>query len=494
MNKSVFFWIVLVFLLSIATKILFFNEFGTDDGDQADISLNILQGKLALNFQGNYLDCNRYFFVHPPLYHVFLAIVYKFIGATYLTSKFVSVFFALLLAVFVAIYCYRYLGILIGVFITALVLFDPLLFSFTYINRGDITATFFFTLAALSFIEAGKNNSLKFMALSGLFSGVAMVSSYNCNWLLIAFSGYALYSVLASGIRKNYKQIAVYLASLLIITLPWYGWVLLSNVRRQLFFSQLIGLTSSADGYSLAQIIRKLLNPLADLYLTFFRHHSFFAVITLMVLSYFLFNLKKYIYPFLLLVASIVMMFFNQRAAHYYIIIMPTCYILFGYMLKDLLSNKKLKLSLKRFLCIFFVFIICTELVNVLFLVFKKSDIKLDSRYFSYVIKQNTQDGSRIATDPVFVLAEHENRHIVQAGLLIWKWFRKPYKNYDEVISKVVDADYVVLTQRQKKWGELPIDQSLEFQKYLKERCTLLNVVEDKFHEPIWIYKSNHKI
>lgn len=494
MKKSVFFYIVLIFLALIATKVLFFNEFGTDDGDQADIALNILQGKLALNFQGNYLDCNKYFFVHPPLYHLFLAIVYKIFGATYLTSKFVSVFFALLLAVFMAVYCYRYLGILVGSFIIWLVLFDPLLFSFTYFNRGDITATFFFTLAALLFMQAEKNNSLKFMAFSGLFSGVALVSSYNCNWLLIAFSGYALYAVFSSGIRKNYKKIAAYLAPLLIITVPWYGWILLSNARRQLFFSQLIGLTSSVDGYSLPQIIRKLLNPLADFYLTLFRQHSPYAIITLLVLIYSLFNLKKYIYPFLLLAASMLMMFFNQRAAHYYLIIMPTCYILFGYILKDFLTNESLKISYRKFIYASLIVVICAGLVNVLFLTFKKSDIKLDAQYFSCVIKQNTQDGSRIATDPVFVLAEHGNRQIVQAGLLIWKGFRKPYKDYDEVVSKVVDADYVVLTQRQKKWGELPIEQSVEFQKYLKERCALLNVVNDNFHEPIWIYKSNHKI
>ncbi len=463
MKKSVFFCIVLIFLALIATKVLFFNEFGTDDGDQADIALNILQGKLALNFQGNYLDCNKYFFVHPPLYHSFLAINYKIFGATYLTSKFVSVFFALLLAGFVATYCYRYLGILIGLIIASLVLFDPLLFSFTYINRGDIAAAFFFTLAALLFIEAEKRNSLKLTVFSGLFSGVALVSSYNCNWLLIAFSGYALYSVFSSGIRKNYKKITAYLASVLIITLPWYGWILLGNVRRQLFFSQLIGLTSSVDGYSLPQIIRKLLNPLADFYLTLFRQHSAYAIITLLVLVYFLFNLRKHIYPFLLLAASIVMMFFNQRAPHYFIIIMPVCYILFGYALKDFLEENKLKLWQKKFIYISLVFIICTGLVSVLFLVFKKSDIKLDSQYFSQVIEKNTLDSSRIATDPVFVLANHGNRQIVQAGLLIWKWFRKPYKNYDEVVSKAVNADYVVLTQRQKNGANCPLTKVLSF-------------------------------
>lgn len=492
-QKFVLLCIVLTFTILLFTKVLFFNEFGTDDGDQADISLNILKGKFILNFQGNYLDCRRYFLFHPPLYFVLLSIVFKILGVTYLTSKLVSVFLAVLLAALVSIYCYKNIGASIGLIIASLILFDPLLFSFTYINRIDITATFFFTLAALLFIEAEKKNSLKFIVLSGIFSGAAMLSSYNCNWLFIAFFGYALYLIFTTGIKKNYKKIVSYSASSFIVMAPWYGWVLLDKVRRPLLFTQIIGQTASINGYSLPQIIRKLLSPLADLYLVLFRHYSPFTIITLLVLIYFLSNLKKYLYPFLLLVTSIAMMFFNQRAAHYYIIIMPTCYILFGYVLKDFLAERHLKLSLRRLIYVSLVLTIFIGISNVSRLIFKESDLKLDSQYFSYIIKQYTEDGSRIATDPVFVLSDHGNRDIVQAGLLIWKWFRKPYKNYDEMIFKVVDADYIILTERQKRWGELPIDQSIEFQKYLKEGCTLLNVVDDKIHGPIWIYKSNHK-
>ncbi|MBL7196529.1 MAG: glycosyltransferase family 39 protein [Candidatus Omnitrophica bacterium] len=491
--KSVFLGIFLIFAALLISKISFFNEFGADDGCFTNIALNLLKGNLSLTFYGNFLENSKYYFNYPPLHSLFTAAVFKILGATYLTSKIVPVFFSLLLAIVVCVYVRRKMGPALGAIIAALIIFDPLLFSCTYNNRPDITAAFFFTLAALNFIEADKNNSLRLIFLSGVFSGLAMLSSYNCNWLFLAFSGYALFLIFSGGLKNNLKKIIIYLLSLFIIIGPWFWWIMTNQARRSIFFMQLIGSTSSIEGYSMSQLVRKFLNPLADLYLALFRQHSPYPIIAFLVFLYFLLNLRKFLYPFLLLLFSLVMMFFNLRAAHYFVIVLPICYICFGYIVKDSLNKAWLTPSFKKFIFLFLVLIIFFSLLKDISLTFKKSDLKLDSAYYSRIIKEYTEDGSRIATDPVFILSEYGNRKIINVGLLIWDFIRKNYKSYDEIALKVVDADYIILTEREKKWGELPVEQSLEFQNYLKERCVLLEIVDDKIHGPIWIYRSNHR-
>lgn len=491
--RLIFFIIFIIFFILLFIKIMFFNIFDSDDGFFADVSLNILKRKLAVNFYGNFLEHTKYALSYPPLHALFTAIAFKIFGVSYLSSKFVSILFALLLAIIVSIYSYRKLNIPLGLIVTALVLFDPLLFGFTYNNRPEMIATFFFTMAALIFTEALKRDSLKLIFISGLFSGLAMFSSYNCNWLFIAFTGYMLYQIFCEGFKDTFNKIVTYLFAAFIVIGPWFLWILLNPGRRSIFFLQIIGSTASIDGYSLTQVSRRLFNPLADLYLAVFRYHSPYPIIACLIFFYFLFNFKKKIYPFLLLISSLIMMFFNFRAAHYFIISLPIFYIYFGYLIEDLLYKKKFKWPILKSVYILLILVIFTGLFDDLCLVFKKPDLKLDSQYYSRLLKEYTKDNTRIATDPVFVLSEHGNRKIINIGLLIWEVIRKSYKNYDEVVSKIVDADYIILTERKKKWGEAPLNQSIEFQKYLKERCTLLEIVDDKVRGPIWIYKSNHR-
>ncbi len=490
---AIFLLVSLMFFTLVSVKVLFFNEFGCDDGDVAAISLNILQGKIANTFQGNFLQCHRYVFFYPPLHVFLLAVVFKIFGATYLTSKMVSIFFAFLLAALVCLYCYKRFSASIGLLISALVLSDHLLFGFTYINRAEMVATFFFTLAVLFFIESDRKKSWKLMSLSGVSSGAAFLSSYNCNWLFIAFFGYVAYLAYLRDIQKNLKNIIAYLISVFVVMGPWYMWIFSNAERRSLLLIQIIGQSSSVEGYALMQFIRKMLNPLADLYLALFRHYSPYSIITCIVLLYFLLNIKKYFYPFLLVLSSILMMFFNRRSDHYFVIILPICYIFFGFFLEELLVKKDSRRSVILAVYIFLVFAIGVGMFNNVRLTFKKSDLKLDSKYYGDLLRRYTEEGSCIATDPVFVLSDYGNRKLVQAALLIWEGFRKSYKTYEEVIFKVADADYIVLTERQKRWGELPVEQSVEFQKYLKERCALLHIIDDKVHGPIWIYKSNHR-
>lgn len=486
----VFLCIVLAFFTLVAVKVLFFNEFDCDDGDGADIALNILKGRLVNTFQGNFLGSQSCFLFYPPLSHFFVAVVFKIFGATYLTSKLASIFFALLLAILTCTYCYRRFRPPLGPLISALILFDHLFFSFTYLTRAEMAASFFFSLAVLIFIEADAKRSWKLMLVSGASSGAAMLASYNCNWLFTAFFGYVLYlALIRKDIKSRFKSISAYMVSAFAVMGPWYAWVFMSAQRRSLIFAQVIGQSSSVEGYALAQLVRKLLNPLADLYLATFRYYSPFSIIVFFVLIYFLLNWRKYFYPLILTAASVLMMFFNHRAAHYFVIIMPACYIFFGFLLEDISAGKNFKPAAVKALYAFIIIALATGIFNDLRLTFKRSAIKLDSIYYGDLLKKYTKENSCIATDPVFVLSDYGNRRLVQAALLIWDGFRKSYKDYDEVADKVASADYVVLTERQKRWGEEPVSQSVDFQKYLKERCALEEVIDDGIHGRIWIYR-----
>ena len=484
------FLVIAVSCSLLLIKTFFFNEFGSDDANMASLSLSILKGNIAIPFLGNFLESSQYFFASPPLHSALTAIVFKLLGVSYLTSKFVSIFFTLIGLIFIAVYCYRTIGFLPALAVTGLTAFDYILFCSAGWNRPDTISVFFATLAAMLLIESEKRGSLRLLFFSGIFSGITILSSYRSIWLFMAFFGYCVYLFVSNGFKDTFKKALVYLLPAAVITIPWFSWIMTDNLRRSIFLMQVSGCTASANGYSIAQIMRSILNPAADLYLAAFRDHSPFPVIVLLLYIYFLRDIKRNIYQFLLLTASLIMLIFNLRGAYNLIAIIPFCYIQFGYTLKSLSGRMKSRLLEKViYACIGIA--VLAGLVYDIRLAFRRPDITLDSKYCGSLLDKYTEDGSRIATDPVFVFADCGDRKTMDIGLLIWDHFRKKYNDYSEMTEKVVDADYIILSERMKKWGELPISQSADFQKYLKEKCTLVKEVDDGFHGPFWIYEAH---
>jgi 4-amino-4-deoxy-L-arabinose transferase-like glycosyltransferase len=473
---------------------LFFNNFGQDDAIFADLSRGMLSGKIAVPFFGNFLWFSQCYMGYPPAYPVLGAIIFKFFGASYLTSKIISLIFATLTALFVSIYSYRILGFLPSLIVTSLTVFDSLLFSYASLNRPDVMVAFFVTIAALLVIDAEKKESPHLLFIAGLFSGIAFMTSYRSMLLFLAFFCYCAYSIYLKRLKYGLglKKIVIYFLPACIISLPWFGWIMMDGTRRIIFLTQVLGVTGNIGHYTITQTLRSLLNPLADLYLFTFRSYSPFAIIFLITCIYMLLNFKKYAYPFFVLAASLVNTILNPRGAYNLIPVMPFCYIFFGYIIKDKLQDTGSR-SLVRAISVCFIIAINISIFYDVRFTLEKADVTLDTKYCSSLIKTYTEKGSRVATDPVFIFAEYEGRDIIFAGLLIWELFRRSYRDYNEVVETVVGANYLILSERIKRWGELPIAQSVDFQKYLKERCVLLEKVDDGIHGSFWIYKSNHR-
>lgn len=125
-KKTVFLLILLVFASLLLVTISFFNPFEGDDAMFTDTSLHLLKGEMASMLHGNWLGCNKYIFNYPPLHIALTAVIFKLFGANYLTAKFVSVFFAILLAILISVYCYKKFNLPLSSIIVSLILFDHL--------------------------------------------------------------------------------------------------------------------------------------------------------------------------------------------------------------------------------------------------------------------------------------------------------------------------------------------------------------------------------
>ena len=58
---------------------------------------------------------------------------------------------------------------------------------------------------------------------------------------------------------------------------------------------------------------------------------------------------------------------------------------------------------------------------------------------------------------------------------------------YDEIF-RVLDPDYIILTERMRKWGEMG-KQSRAFQELIKTNFILTKYIENEKYGKLWIYK-----
>ncbi len=93
-------------------------------------------------------------------------------------------------------------------------------------------------------------------------------------------------------------------------------------------------------------------------------------------------------------------------------------------------------------------------------------------------------------TDPVLFLSATGGRKVYSVAILIYYWFRN-YYSYEDLL-KSLSPDYIILTERMKRWGETKdkFNQRKKFQTLLKEEFVLKDVVKNSRYGDVWIYKS----
>ncbi|MFH1045782.1 MAG: glycosyltransferase family 39 protein [Candidatus Omnitrophota bacterium] len=487
----------LLFLLLLAgflairiIEVAFYNKVTAADAVFISYARNILQGRLAIDTHGDFLGFSSYYFSYPLLHPFLMAVVFKIGGISYVTAKVVPVLFAGLCILTVYLFCKRYIGTVEAVLISALLAFDHLFFSFGAICRPEMTTLFFFTMAAITYFKGEENNILALIVLSGILTGLAFLSSLNALWLVIAFF---VFQIASGKILRQSKKFWAYLLSFSVCAAPYYLWIFLNSTRRQMFLEQIFINSSAQEGFSLPFLVKKLLNPLADLYLMLSEFGSIYPLILAATLVFLAFNLKKFRYLFLVLITPLFMLIINERAPHYLLITMPLCYISFGFVLQYI-RQSSVKLFLRSrirlvgaLLGIFFLGNVLLGLNTAL----AKPPLAMDRQYYQQVFEKYTEENSHIVTDASLLLSATGGRKIYNLALLTWERWRKVF-TYEDIVAKI-DPDYIILTESMLKRSAQEDKQNKLFQELLGQEFKMEQELVHPQYGTLWIYRRQQR-
>ncbi|MBW8011161.1 MAG: hypothetical protein FVQ83_07970 [Chloroflexi bacterium] len=121
---------------------------------------------------------------------------------------------------------------------SAIILGIPIFPIWGGLAYADMAWAFFELLAIYSFILWMEKNQVHFLALSGVFTGLAMGSKYFALGLLGVLGLFTLWLNRKEGGRKVIRYGFMYTVPALLVALPWYvkNWVLGGNPLYPLFF------------------------------------------------------------------------------------------------------------------------------------------------------------------------------------------------------------------------------------------------------------------
>lgn len=465
---------------------LYFNDISGDDASFANHAVNVMQKRWGSDLFGDLLGRSSYWFAYPVIYPCLTALSFKVFGINYEVAKIVPLSFYIINIVAFYYYLKSKFDFKVVFVLLFLLLCDHLFFTHSHIVRPEMVVILVFTCSVLMYKEGEDNKSSRMIFLSGIIAGVSLLTSLNALWLVMSV---ILYKIVSKSIVKDKKIILIYLAGFMVFTLPYYCWIMADNERSISFFQQLFHYSSAAEGNSVSFLIKKLLNPIADLYLITFRWYSAFSIIFCCTMIYFLFNFKKHSYFFCVLIVPFIMMVVNRRASNYLLLTMPVCYVAFGHVLVDL-NHKKRYITLLKAQKIFIVVLLFVMIVGLkkdLTSVLKKPSLVMDISYYKKILEDNTEKNAIIVTDPALTLSSSEGRKIITVGTLIWDRWRMVYP-YDEIF-RILDPDYVLLTERKKKWGEQDHPQTVAFQKLLTNEFFLDKTISHDIYGKLWLYK-----
>ena len=487
-NKRVAFFllVVLVLIVSIYIYRLMYNfTIQDDDIFHFNLAKNIIDTGVCKTDYRPLAFENIYSLSYPPLRAYLNAASLKIFGMGYRSIFIPSLFSFLLSCLLFIIIGNSYLRNAGIIFYSCLFfLTDPLFFYYIFSARPETTAVFLYLLIGIFFYSGHLKSKYLYWVLTGIFSGLLFLTTYNGAWVPLVAAVYLLVTKF-----RRVKEILVYYFFSCIIVLPYILWIFLDEQRRGILWFQ-VALNSSLD----LHWAKRLMNPIADFYLMFFRYHSMYPFLFLISLLILWRYRAKYLPFILLLIVPWIMMTCNMRAEHYLLITMGVCYLSFGLAAQEWLDNKGPAYLIARGKKIFYIMVSAIFLFNMYFNVkysLRRPDFIPDMDYYRKVLAENTGKDSRIVADAGLFLAADEGRKIFTVVPLIWDRWRLAYKYED--IFKILNPDYIVLTDRIKSWVELKHPQGATFQDLLKSRFYLVKELHDAKHGGLWIYKRAHE-
>ncbi len=220
-------------LLSFFTFVRFYN-LGFKEIQMWDEALYAVRAKAIYHFncwldQTNYAVGGLYSSSHPPLFIWLTALLYKFFTINEFTSRFFSALFSSLSIILTYLLIKKFLNqksaLLSIPFLGSIYLFN------FYSRQGqlDITYIFFITLSIYFYLEFLNNKRGKYILISGVAFGLALMTKIIVGFFtIITISIFLLIEIL----RKNVKfieallQITAITLMGLILALPWHIFML----------------------------------------------------------------------------------------------------------------------------------------------------------------------------------------------------------------------------------------------------------------------------
>ena len=298
--------------------------------------------------------------LHCPLWFYLTDIVFKFLGVTMFSTRFLSFFYGTLSIVVVYLISSKIFNKKVGLISAFLLAASAFTLRYTLIEM-DLPALFFLLLAIYFFIVSMEKNKFPFLAAVciGIAALIKTLSLFFVPGFLIAFF---IFNKNKSSIKKNIKHILIFGLIITLFFSPifahnylWYkdkGQV--DTYFAQYFFPEMREVYASQAGYDSGFLFSEFLNGAKTLPKEIFQQDPFivFFGILGLILSFSIKEKRKYLYFLLSFQFSglIFLLLSNHLATHYTTMIPLFC--IFGGFSINKFSKKLKNINSKKVLAI----------------------------------------------------------------------------------------------------------------------------------------------
>ncbi len=248
-NKILVITCLLIFIFTLFLRIWRISEAPDVYGDE--VTYNVISNNLLTT--GNLTYDKQLWFVHPPLYYIFLAIYLSLSAQSGVTldsiylARTLSGILAGFMVIAVFLFVVKIYNLRCAILTSVVLAIDPYLIKFSRIGVIESAALMFIVVTIYLFYRAETSTLFKHYRFAGIFLGLVLLTKEFAGYIMLAFMMYVIVSNHLLKTKINIRGLSAFFGMATVVYMIYFVWGW--HAETNTFFSSKFYLIKRMTGF-----------------------------------------------------------------------------------------------------------------------------------------------------------------------------------------------------------------------------------------------------